>query len=78
MNHTLPEEYASVLLADGVDDNALLHMKNSTEGTSLNTRADGELQQSNSYVIYFDSHCGCTAEASFAYAFSLFPVALIS
>ena len=42
MNHTLPEEYASVLQADGVDDNALLHMKNSTEGTSLNTRADGE------------------------------------
>lgn len=31
-----------MLQAEGIDDNALLHMKNSTEGTSLNSRADGE------------------------------------
>lgn len=43
MSHPLPEEYASVLQAEGIDDNALLHIKNSTEGTSLNSRADGEL-----------------------------------
>ena len=52
MSHTLPEEYASVLQAEGIDDNALLHMKNSTEGTSLNSRADGE---SPAHSFYFFS-----------------------
>jgi hypothetical protein len=40
MSQTLPEEYASVLQAEGVDDNVLLHIKHSTEGTSLNSRLD--------------------------------------
>jgi hypothetical protein len=41
MNQTLPEEYASVLQADGIDDNTLLHIKNTHEGTSLNGPAQG-------------------------------------
>jgi hypothetical protein len=36
MNQTLPEEYLSVLQAESVDDNTLLHIKNTHEGTSLN------------------------------------------
>lgn len=41
MNQTLPEEYTSVLQADGIDDNTLLHIKNTHEGTSLNAPAQG-------------------------------------
>jgi hypothetical protein len=41
MNQTLPEEYASVLQADGIDDNTLLHIKNTHEGTSLNGPGQG-------------------------------------
>ena len=37
MNQTLPEEYVSVLQAECIDDNTLLHVKNSHDGTSLNT-----------------------------------------
>ena len=33
MTQTLPEEYASVLQAEGIDDNALLHMKHGLDGT---------------------------------------------
>lgn len=36
MSQTLPEEYASVLQAESIDDNTLLHMKNTHDGTSLN------------------------------------------
>jgi hypothetical protein len=36
MNQALPEEYASVLQAECIDDNTLLHIKNTHEGSSLN------------------------------------------
>lgn len=32
MTQTLPEEYTSVLQADGIDDNALLHLKHGLDG----------------------------------------------
>lgn len=33
MTQTLPEEYTSVLQAEGIDDNALLHMRHGLDGT---------------------------------------------
>jgi hypothetical protein len=40
MNQALPEEYASVLQAECIDDNTLLHIKNTHEGTSLNNSSN--------------------------------------
>src|SRR5690348_2609724 len=37
MNQALPEEYANVLQAECIDDNTLLHIKHTHEGSSLNS-----------------------------------------
>jgi hypothetical protein len=41
MNQALPEEYASVLQAECIDDNTLLHIKNTHDGSSLNAGRKG-------------------------------------
>lgn len=47
MNQTLPEEYTSVLQAECIDDNTLLHVKNTHDGTSLNGTNDAVGRKTN-------------------------------
>ena len=41
LNTTIPIEYKNVLQSECIDDNTLLHIKNTHENTSLNTTQPG-------------------------------------